>query len=142
MVTLRLAEPARDGAHLLAWRNDPAARAASPSDRVITPEEHARWLETTADVTRIAEVDGQAIGVVRITPDTETTGVVSIVIEATRRGQGCGTAALRALLERERALGVRRLLTARIAADNHASQAAFARAGFSRVGRTLMACWL
>lgn len=54
---------------LLCWRNHSEVRAASLDDHVVTPEEHALWLQAVlADPQRcllIAEQKGQPVGVVR-----------------------------------------------------------------------------
>ena len=63
--------------------------------------------------------------------------VDEIFVEATQRGQGLGRAALRALMEEARALGVR-ALHLEVEAGNAAGQALYRSAGFSGSERQLL----
>ena len=135
---LRPATPA-DSAHLLAWRNDPATRAASRSTSPVGAEEHERWLAAVlGDPARdllIVQREGDRVGQVRF--DALGAGVfeISVGLDAGARGAGLGTrtiAAGLAWLWRERPAA--RRVVAAVRADNEASLRAFARAGFADGG--------
>ena len=84
---------AADADLLLAWRNDPTARAASHSQAPVAPAAHAQWVATTlASADRrvlIAELDGAAVGMARL--DRETEGhQLSWYMSGAARGKGLG----------------------------------------------------
>lgn len=130
VVTLREAT-LNDGPRLLAWRNDPATRAASLTPDEVTPEDHMEWLERTlassARTLWIAELGISAVGTVRldVTPQRQE---LSWTITPEARGKGYGKAMVTAALERT-AGPVR----ARIRPENKASQAIARACGFTRV---------
>jgi RimJ/RimL family protein N-acetyltransferase len=134
-VTLRAARD-EDGDRLLEWRNDPESVRFSVSGRPVAPDEHIRWFTGVRDGRTnsrlwIAEKNGTAVGQVRVDAEGDT-GTVSIAVAAGRRGQGLGTAILRAMLSEIAAGGSPHRLTAAVHCDNHASQRAFEAAGFRR----------
>ncbi len=132
--TLRPAEPG-DADRLLAWRNDPATRAASFSDDPVAPADHRAWLSRKlADPAVrlwIAEAGAQPIGTVRAERDAPGGAELHIAMAPEARGRGLATPVLEAAAAAAGSqLGVRRLL-ARILPGNVASTRAFRRAGFS-----------
>jgi len=136
---LRPAE-AIDGPDLLRWRNDADAVRLSRSGRAVEADEHVAWLSRVlvdpASRIWIGEVDGRAIGSVRI--DVESgIGTVSIVVDPAERGRGHGTRLLRLLraqllLDRQ-VCGLRAL----VRDENAASLATFASTGFEASGETV-----
>jgi predicted dehydrogenase/RimJ/RimL family protein N-acetyltransferase len=137
VVTLRGAG-ADDGARILAWRNDVETRRWSRSPREIAPEEHASWLERTlADrSTRLwmAEVDGIAIGHVRVGPQTNGAAEVHLVLAPDARGRGLGAAVLAQAGAHALADADMTLLCAHVRPENQASLRTFERSGFHPVG--------
>jgi len=120
-----------DAARLLAWRNDPATRAASLVPDVVGLEEHQSWLKKTlasgARTLWIGESDGQPVGTARldITPDRQE---LSWTIAPEARGKGLGKALVHAALAQTRGP-----VRARIRPENKASQAIARACGFTRV---------
>jgi RimJ/RimL family protein N-acetyltransferase len=134
-VRLRAATPA-DRQRTWAWRNDPDTRAASLDSEAIPWETHVRWFaDALARGDRklfVVEAGGEAAGTVRL-DISGADGTISIHLAREWRGRGLGTRALRALAGLAFGdLGIARLL-ASVKPDNHASLAAFAKAGFTRV---------
>lgn len=87
------AATADDAALLLQWRNDPAARAASHQQDLVTPEVHARWLAASlANLDRrivIAELDAQPVAMARL--DREgAVSQLSWYVSPEARGRGVG----------------------------------------------------
>jgi len=127
-----------DSARLLRWRNDPAIRRASFSAGAVGEAEHEAWLRARladpATLLLIAEEDGLAVGQVRLDRDgANGAGEVSIAVAPQARGRGIGRTMLMALAARDD-LGVA-TLRARVKADNAASLALFAAAGYAEVRR-------
>jgi RimJ/RimL family protein N-acetyltransferase len=121
----------------MALRNDPDAVAFSVSGRVVTAEEHARWLRRVlADPEGcrlwIAESGGEPAGQVRIDIAGDT-GTVSIAVQPEQRGRGVGTAMLQSLLAKVAVEGTPARLRAVVRSDNAPSLHAFAAAGFREV---------
>ncbi len=93
-----------DADRLLAWRNDPAVRAASHSTGPVEAAGHRRWLERIlADADRqlfIAEEDGVPVGSVRADADSGAGGgkLLSWTVAPEARGRGVGKRMLAALL--------------------------------------------
>jgi RimJ/RimL family protein N-acetyltransferase len=118
------------------WRNDPETRAASFESAEIPWDTHRRWFgDTLLREDRklfVIEANGTPAGTTRLDiAGAEAT--VSIHLAREWRGCGVGTRALAALADLAFGeLGIDRLL-ASVKPDNHASLAAFARAGFTRV---------
>ena len=86
---------------LLAWRNDPDTRANSHTTGVVTREAHVAWLSTAlADpqrAIRIAELDGVAVGTIRLDQAGDHYEL-SWTIAPSARGKGIGKAMLKATL--------------------------------------------
>jgi UDP-2,4-diacetamido-2,4,6-trideoxy-beta-L-altropyranose hydrolase len=137
--TLRL-RPAGlpDAGTVLQWRNDPDAVRQSGTGRPADSAEHERWflarLDDPAARIWIAEVDGAAVGYVRIDVRAAV-GTVSIAVDAGLRGRGTGTAMLIALLQRLDGDFQIETLKALVQPDNAASLGAFRAAGFRSAGR-------
>lgn len=133
VVRLRPAGPA-DRLPVWRWRNDPETRRASFHSAPVTLDEHSRWFE---DILRrpdrrlyVLQADGADAGVVRLDMAGQQARV-SINIAPEWRGRGVGTRGLRALSrEAFGGLGLGRLV-AEVKAENAASRAAFARAGYA-----------
>ena len=87
MLTLRNATMA-DAQLLFDWRNDPATRAASHNTAPLEFTAHCAWLEKAVHRIRIAEVDGAAVGTVRI--DRGASTELSWTIAPGKRGLGYG----------------------------------------------------
>jgi len=131
-----------DSDTLLAWANDPETRRNSFSTGRIGAEEHRRWLvarlEDPCSRIFIAETPGGIpVGVVRF--DQEVGDVrVSVNLAPGWRGLGLAARVIRragsAYLAGRKPLP----LVALIRQENHASRAAFSRAGFIEVGRELV----
>jgi UDP-2,4-diacetamido-2,4,6-trideoxy-beta-L-altropyranose hydrolase len=108
-----------DASLLLAWRNDPATRAASHNDARVSDEDHESWLaKTIANPGRrlfIAELDGQAVGTVRADEgDGEWT--LSWTVAPDARGRGVAKHMVSMLASQ-----LREPIRAEVKADNFAS---------------------
>jgi len=119
---------------ILAWRNEPAARAASFTTDLIQPDEHRAWFAAKLSdrncLLLIVEEDGESIGHVRLDRLDPDLAEVSIVLANSARGRGIGREALRrSVVEAIRTLGVKEV-KARVKRGNAASLAAFTAAGF------------
>lgn len=114
----------RDEALLLAWRNDPAARSASHSEALVTPEMHRRWFAAAlANSERrifIAELDSAPVAMARL--DREAVGYqLSWYVAADARGRGVGRRLLADVLAQLRRYGDPGPVRAEIKPDNAAS---------------------
>lgn len=92
-----------DAALLLEWRNDEATRLASHNTGVVTPEDHARWLDALLrDPSRrlfIAEVNGDPVGSVRADRDPDgACHELSWTVAPAARGRGMGVRMVQLLL--------------------------------------------
>ncbi|MEM6682487.1 MAG: GNAT family N-acetyltransferase [Pseudomonadota bacterium] len=129
-LTLRRATQA-DAPRLLAWRNDPATRAASLVPTPVAPRDHAVWLTRTLNSKKrslwIAEVADLPVGTTRL-DISFTQQELSWTIAPEARGKGYGKAMVRAALEQ-----ITGPVRARIRPENKASQAIARACGFSRV---------
>ena len=127
-----------DSERVMAWRNDPDAVRFSVTGRPVTSEEHRAWFARlrshgSRSHLWIAEERGAPVGQVRVDVDGDV-GTVSIAVAPDRRGQGLGTAMLRAVSgQAPGALALTRLV-ALVRVDNPASLRAFEAAGFHRAG--------
>lgn len=131
---IRPTEP-EDRDRLLAWANDPAARAAGFHIEPIPADVHAAWFAR-----RLAEPDSgriwiglegrRPIGVVRVDLSPEVRLIVSITIAPADRGRGYATGLLEAGLEAARQAFPGSRFRAWIRIGNAASIALFERAGF------------
>ena len=134
-VRLRAAT-ATDCERVWVWRNDPETRAASLDGDAIPWDVHEPWFnETLGRKDRhlyIVVADGRDAGAVRLdVADAEA--VVNIHLAPEARYRGIGALALRAVVvEAFDGLGLVRVLAV-VKPDNHASLAAFAKAGFALV---------
>lgn len=138
MVTVRPAGDG-DGPDLLAWRNDPVARAASIDQRPVSPETHVAWFaRVLADPQRhlyIGEdASGASIGMVRFDDGPDGDAEVSINLGAEVRGRGFGRELLREAISAHRRDAGLRTLRARIRVGNTASVRLFRGAGFLVAG--------
>lgn len=131
-VTLRPATT-DDARALLDWRNDPDTRANSWTTAGVSAAEHAKWLEgVLGSATRklfIAELDGKAIGQVRLDGEGHGLAEISITIAPESRGKGLSPWVLRKGSEAAEAAGLT-TLRAEIKGDNQKSLNAFKRAGY------------
>lgn len=118
-----------DAALLFEWRNDVDVRRWSFAPGPVRWADHVAWLrEVLGDPRRrlyIVEVGGMAVGQVRLDA-TDEGEMISVSICPEARGRGIGSAVVQAACEH--AAGD---VVARIKAGNHASIAAFERAGFA-----------
>lgn len=133
-VSARRARPA-DAPLLLAWRNDPATRAASRSTSEVDPAEHEAWLrQVLADPGRmllVVEERGEPVGTVRF--DREQPGLweVSVTVAPAVRGRGLARRVLavgEAAWRRE--VGTGPTVLASVRPDNTASARLFRSAGY------------
>jgi pseudaminic acid synthase len=123
-----------EAALLLAWRNDPETRRQSVSPHVVSGAEHRAWLENalspgTQRQLFIASAGQKDVGVVRLDQSASGAHEISITVAPEARGLGLASAILVAAEAPARAAGAT-LLVARIRAGNHASIAAFKKAGY------------
>jgi RimJ/RimL family protein N-acetyltransferase len=136
-LVLRPAEGA-DAGRLLAWRNDGETVRWSASGRAVDSVEHARWYTRAVDDPgrriAIGEVDGEAVGMVRVDVQSGV-GTVSLAVAPEHRGHGHGTSLLRALDRAVRADCQVRALVAHVRPGNAASLRAFAAAGYESAGQ-------
>jgi len=141
VVTLRPAT-VEDCKPVWLWRNDEETRRASFDPSPIDYATHQSWFLGSLDNARrkiyIVVAQGEPSGVVRLDIAARQ-ATVSIHLAPERRGQGIGPAALRALADLASGELELAVLLASVKPDNHASLAAFRRAGFtaSRAGPTV-----
>lgn len=137
---LRPATP-EDSDSLLAWRNAPDAVQWSATGRALGRCEHEAWLsQVLGNAGRriwVGEVDGVPIGMVRV--DVEQAigpgvGIVSVAVDAARRGHGAGAGLLRGL--KRELLGDCQVLELRalVHPANAGSVRIFERGGFVECG--------
>jgi len=133
-VSLRPAD-ATDCDRVWYWRNDPETRAASFSSAPIPRDAHQRWF-SDALLSRdrrlfVIVAQGMPAGTARL-DIVARQATVSIHLAREWRGRGVAARALGVLAER--AFGELEIdhLVASVKPDNHASLAAFSRAGFDR----------
>ena len=129
---------AADAGILLAWRNDAAVRAVSHATHAVAPAEHAAWLEhVLADPDRtllVVERKGHPVGTVRFDRNGGE-ATISVTVAPGQRGRGVGVQAIREATELELAARPEAAcVVALVQAENAASQRAFERAGYVRVG--------
>lgn len=125
-----------DSPLLLAWRNDPVTRAASVNSDVVAPEDHDAWFAKVVDSPQHRlliglDLDDVPAGMVRFDLRSSTVWEVSINVAPERRGHGVGGDLLAAGLESFAHEQPQVALIARVHHDNAASNALFARAGFT-----------
>ena len=122
---------------LITWRNDPETVENSIHEFPILLAEHKAWLaQKLSDpqcIMLIGEVEGAPIGQVRFDCDG-TTAEVSVVVGPKFRGKGYGTL----LLAKACNVSGQWDYVAYIKPGNHASFAAFEKAGFSKTRQTVV----
>ena len=129
----RPATPA-DSRRQLAWRNDPAARAASRRTAPVSPAEHERWygsvLGDPARTLLIVAHEGAAVGSVRF-DRAGASAEISVIVDPARRSAGIASQAVAEATELYLAAhsDVARV-DATVRPDNTASLRAFECAGF------------
>ena len=132
---LRLAGP-DDSATFRSLRNDPVTVGFSTTNRAVDPDEHRRWytdrLDDPASRLWVAELDGAAVGTLRLQVETGV-GRVSIAVDERYRGQGLGRQMLLAGRARVADDWQVHTLEALIHPLNQPSRRAFASVGFSQV---------
>ncbi|AKV01146.1 N-acetylneuraminate synthase [Labilithrix luteola] len=138
-----------DADALLVWRNDATTRAMSIAQAEVERSEHEAWLARVLDAADrklfVAELDGNAIGQVRLDKVGQSTWEVSITVAPEARGRRLSSSILGAVEAPARALGVKRLV-ATIRPENEASIRAFKCAGYyafterSQEGVRLLRC--
>ena len=123
-----------DADRLLAWRNDPTARAQSLSTEEIDGATHRTWLarRLADEGTRlfIAEADGVASGMVRVDTTGPGLGEISVAVAAEARGAGLGRLLVEQGARRAAAELALDSIDAVIKPGNAASLATFRGAGF------------
>ena len=134
MIMVRPAVAGDEGL-LLVWANDPVARASGFQPEPISADTHHRWFvqrlaEPASSRIWIGLEDGQPIGVVRVELAPDGYLMVSISVDAARRGQGTSRPLLDAGLAAARTAFPGTPFRAWIRHDNGASLALFAGAGF------------
>lgn len=119
---------------LFAWQNEPGARTYSRNPETPDWADHQRWFASALAndncLLWAIELNGEALGMLRLDKQHEGQGEVSILLSQQARGKGLG---LQALIQLQRMQVVGRL-TAEIHPDNRASQSLFAKAGFGQTG--------
>lgn len=126
---------AADEALLLAWANDPVARAAGFQPEPISPDTHHRWFmqrlaEPASSRIWIGLESDKPIGVVRVEMAHDGALVVSISLDPAQRAQAKSRPLLEAGLSAARAAFRRARFRAWIRHGNRASVALFEGAGF------------
>src|SRR5579871_1373732 len=120
-----------DAPDVLAWRNDPHARAMSRNTDAVGDTEHMAWfvraLEDPGRLLLIGEQAGGKVGMVRIDRGDESE--VSINVNPACRGRGLGAALLAQALAQ-----VDGPIVAEIKPDNRVSRRLFESAGFAPDG--------
>ncbi len=122
---------------VFAWRNDPAARAASLDDRPLEADAHNVWFtRAVADPNRIfliAEHLGAAVGLVRFDRMEDGAWRVSILINPQERGRGFGAPLLAHGTDYVREVAPHARFRAEIREGNVASERIFSRCGYQRL---------
>ncbi len=134
---------ATDEALLLRWANDPQVRANSYSPEPIAPAEHQRWFQAgLADDNLLlliaSDAQGCPLGQIRFDRqpqpviDAPREALIDLSLDRCVRGQGLATELVRLGLQAmEKQWGPCTEAVAEVLAGNAASQATFAKAGFS-----------
>ena len=125
---------AADSERQLAWRNDPAVRAASWQTAEVMPGEHARWFEGVLSnpLRTLLVIEGRhgPLGSIRFDGDGDE-AKISVIVAPEGRGSGTGSKAIRETSELFlAAYPLLARIRAELRADNLRSEGAFRRAGF------------
>ena len=141
-IRVRLAISA-DESLLLHWANDPQVRANSFSPESISPLDHHHWFEKSLkDPNRLLLIamsaDGCPIGQIRFdrqpvsAPAVESEAMVDLSLDRCARGHGLSSEVVRlGLLEMQQLWDSATHAVAEVLPSNNASNACFARAGFT-----------
>ncbi|MHB8512622.1 MAG: GNAT family N-acetyltransferase [Actinomycetota bacterium] len=130
---------AEDSELVFGWANDPVTRASSISTSVIEWPEHTRWFaqrleDSETDFFIVLSDQDEAIGTVRFEFE-----IIGVNIAPSFRGQGIGTAAIRIACEEYFKLRPdSHVVIAFIRPENRASQHAFEKAGFVKIGEQVI----
>ena len=130
---------ANDADRLLAWRNDPTARAMSGDTRLIDRETHVAWLtRKLADPDShlfIAEAAGDAVGYIRFDRQASGAWEVSIAVPPAHRGRGLAGPMLTQGCALIQTAQPQSPISARVRPENTASHQLFLACGFIETGR-------
>ena len=126
---------AADRELLFTWANDPETRMRSFASDPISWPEHCAWFEARMRDTdelfwMILSAAGEPVGQLRVTPEADGMGVVSVSIAPAWRGRGLAAEGLALATRSALASGRFTGLRAYVRPDNEASLRAFARAGY------------
>lgn len=144
--------PARldDAQTLYDWQQDDGVRRWSFSHGPATWSEHCRWLaeklaNPASEIWICEDVAGESIGSVRF-ERTSGRATIGLVLDPAFRGRGLAAVLLRAALERYAKTNPGVEIEAFIKPDNEASRRAFAAAGFTLRGESMVhgvraECW-
>lgn len=126
-----------DSSLLLAWRNSPDARKFSSSTEEISLKSHKAWLNRRIarlynEPFWIIELSHQPVGFIRLDLKrfSDSTFVISILIDNDFRGAGIGQAALKLMQDSLGGSGRFRVL-AKVHKNNAASKSLFEKSGFT-----------
>jgi RimJ/RimL family protein N-acetyltransferase len=126
-----------DSTLLLAWRNSPDARKFSSSTEEISLESHRAWLKQRIarqdnEPFWIIELSHQLVGFIRLDLKrfSDSTFVISILIDNDFRGAGIGQAALK-LMQNSLGDSRRFRVLAKVHKNNIASKSLFEKSGFT-----------
>lgn len=137
--TLRFRDASIEDSRMIwEWANDPATRLASFSSESIPWEQHRNWF--TAKLVDpcclffiVLSPDDLPIGQIRFQLDGKE-AVISVSMDASQRGKGYGSQAVRAVSESVFATTAVEIIHAYIKPENLFSIRAFTKAGFQEVG--------
>ena len=129
---------AADAGLLFAWANDADTRAASLSTESIPWEDHLAWLQRRLTrpeaLTLVAQVDGDAVGVVRFDRLDERSAEISITLDPAHRGRRLAAPVIVAgCVAAFAADPARARIEARVRSENTRSARAFLAADFDRI---------
>ena len=140
---LRLRQVCEDDCRLLwEWANDPEVRAVSFSSEPIPWEQHVKWFKSKLKdphcIFYIAiNSDGVPVGQVRY--EAEGNGaVVSVSIDRKFRGKGYGSMMIWVASQKLFGISDVTAIHAYVKQGNEASDRAFVKAGFRKVGTTVI----
>lgn len=127
-----------DAVRLLAWRNDPETRTHSFDTQPILEDTHRQWLTAMlaapGERLFVAEVDGDPVGVGRLTRSGDAT-LLHLTIAPEHRGRGYAAPVIEALVVEACRDGLQHI-DAYVKPDNIRSMRAFATAGFHQIDKS------